>query len=99
MSQKLNMITNIQIKVDNLSNIDNWSERLNEIKQIKEEINKETTNINNILESLDKPTSITKEYNIDKIINDFNKVDLSKKIKYYQYINNHIKNIENELFN
>jgi hypothetical protein len=49
--------------------------------------------------SLDEPTNITKEYNINKIINDFSKVELSKKIKYYQYLNNYIKNIENELFN
>jgi hypothetical protein len=99
MSNKLNTVTIIQNKIDNLNNIDKWSNRLNEIVQIKDDINNETTNINNILESLDDPINITKEYNIDKIITDFNKVELSKKIKYYQYLNNHIKKIESELFN
>lgn len=99
MSNKLNTVTIIQNKIDNLNNIDKWSNRLNEIVQIKDDINNETTNINNILESLDEPINITKEYNIDKIITDFNKVELSKKIKYYQYLNNHIKKIESELFN
>lgn len=99
MSNKLNTVTIIQNKIDNLNNIDKWSNRLNEIVQIKDDINNETTNINNILESLDEPINITKEYNIDKIITDFNKVELSKKIKYYQYLNNHIKKIETELFN
>jgi hypothetical protein len=98
MSTKIS-IEQIQKKIDNLNNISKWSERLTEIKNIKEDINKETDNINNILELLDEPTSITKEYNLDKIINDFSKVDLSKKIKYYQYLNQHVKNIENELFN
>jgi hypothetical protein len=99
MSNKLNTVTIIQNKIDNLNNIDKWSDRLDEIVQIKDDINNETTNINNILESLDEPINITKEYNIDKIITDFNKVELSKKIKYYQYLNNHIKKIETELFN
>ena len=92
------MSAKIQNKIDNLNNINKWSERLNEIKIIKEDIIKETNTINNILESLDEPITITKEYNLDKIINDFNKVELSKKIKYYQYLNQFVKNIENELF-
>ena len=98
MSTKIS-VEHIQKKIDNLNNISKWSERLTEIKNIKEDITKETNNINNILESLDEPSSITKEYNLDKIINDFSKVDLSKKIKYYQYLNQYVKNIENELFN
>ena len=98
MSTKIS-VEQIQKKIDNLNNINKWSERLTEIKNIKEDINKETDNINTLLESLDEPINITKEYNLDKIINDFSKVDLSKKIKYYQYLNHYVKNIENELFN
>ena len=92
-------ITNLENKITDLNNIMEWTERLNKIVEIKKEINDESTNINNILETLDEPVDITKEYNIDKIVNDFSKVDISKKIKYYQYLNNHIKNIESELFN
>lgn len=99
MSQKLNTITNLESKINSLNDINEWSERINKISEIKKEINNETKNINNILETLDEPVVLTKEYNINKIVNDFSKVDLSKKIKYYQYLNNYIKNIENELFN
>lgn len=98
MSQKLNTIANLESKINNLNYINEWSERLDKIIEIKKEIKDETKNINNILETLDDPTSSTKEYNINKVITDFSKVDLSKKIKYYQYLNSHIKNLENELF-
>ena len=89
---------NLENKITSLNDITEWSDRLDKIVEIKKEINDESTNINNILETLDEPVTITKEYNIDKLVNDFSKVDISKKIKYYQYLNNHIKNIENELF-
>lgn len=89
---------NIEHKIENLNSISDWSDRLNKIIEIKKDIDTEKNNINNILESLDKPTNTTKEYNIDKIINEFNDVDLSKKIKYYQYLNKYIKNIEDNLF-
>lgn len=89
---------NIENKIENLNSISEWSERLDKIIEIKKDIDTEKNNINNILESLDKPINTTKEYNIDKIINEFNDVDLSKKIKYYQYLNKYIKNIEDNLF-
>lgn len=104
-----NSLETIQIKIDNLNNIIDWKKRLDTIKDIKEDINNETEYVNNILESLDNhipikvneegiAISTPKKYDINKIINNFDKVDLSKKIKYYQYLNNYIKNIENELF-
>ena len=77
MSNKSNTIMNIENKINNLNNINDWSERLNKISEIKKAINDESSNINNILESLDEPCNITKEYNINKIINEFNKVDIS----------------------
>lgn len=99
MSQKLNTLTKLENKINALNDINSWSERLNKIVEIKKEIDEETKNINNILESLDEPIVSTKEYDINKIINDFSKVDISKKIKYYQFLNNHIKKIKNDLFN
>lgn len=98
MCQRLNTIAKLENKINNLNQIDEWSERLDKIIEIKKEIKNESQNINNILDTLDDPVILTKEYNIDKIINDFNKVDLSKKIKYYQYLNGYIKNLENDLF-
>ena len=87
----------IENRITNLNKIDKWTERIEEIKNIKNDIGKENDNIDNILATLDNITVKNKEYNIDKIINDFSKSDLSKKIKYYQYLNNYIKKIESEL--
>jgi len=101
MSKILNKITIecIENKINEVCNIQNWEERIQEIKNIKKDIEKENSNIDNLLSSLDKPLNKSKEYNIDKILNTFNDVELSTKIKYYNYLSNHIKNIEDDLFN
>jgi hypothetical protein len=98
MSRQIN-IDGIENKINTLSQIEKWDEKLNMIKQIKADIKKENENIDNLVLSLDRPLTKTKEYSIDKILSDFDKVDLSKKIKYYQNLNSYIKGIEDELFN
>lgn len=98
MSRQIN-IDGIENKINTLGQIEKWDEKLNMIKQIKTDIKKENENIDNLVLSLDKPLTKTKEYSIDKILSDFDKVDLSKKIKYYQSLNTYIKGIEDELFN
>jgi hypothetical protein len=92
MSQK------IENKINNLNQIDNWTDRIEEIKNIKELIDDENNKINHILTTLNEITSFDKEYDIDKIIYNFDSYDLNKKIKYYQYINQYIKNVEENLF-
>lgn len=98
MSRQIN-IDGIENKINTLSQIEKWDDKLNMIKQIKTDIKKENENIDNLILSLDKPITKTKDYSIDKILGDFDKVDLSKKIKYYQNLNTYIKAIEDELFN
>lgn len=98
MSRQIN-IDGIENKINTLSQIEKWDDKLNMIKQIKTDIKKENENIDNLVLSLDKPITKTKDYSIDKILGDFDKVDLSKKIKYYQNLNTYIKAIEDELFN
>jgi len=96
----------IENKINELYKIEEWTHRVDEIKNIKSMIQNENENINNTLSSLDKNInestnggrSKTKEYNIDKIINEFNNVSLTKKIKYYQFLNTYINNMEKELF-
>jgi len=97
----LNKITieSIGNKINEVCKIQDWEDRIQEIRNIKKDIEKENNNIDNLLLSLDKPSNKVKEYNIDKILNNFNDVELSTKIKYYNYLSNHIKNIEDELFN
>jgi hypothetical protein len=98
MSYQIN-INEIEKKINNIGNIEKWDEKLNLIKDIKLDIKKENNNIDNLLSSLDNTLIKNKDCNIDKIIIDFDNVDLTKKIKYYKYLNTYIKNIENELFN
>lgn len=98
MSNKLT-IDILENKINNLCGITDLSEKFNEIEKIKIEINNEYNNINNIISNLDKPMNTTKSYDITKIINEFDNVDISKKIKYYHFINNYIQNMESELFN
>jgi hypothetical protein len=97
MSNKIT-IESIENKISELYKIESWKDRIDEIKNIKKDIEKENSNIDNLLSSLDKPLNKVKEYNIDKILSTFNDVELSTKIKYYNYLSNHIKNIESELF-
>lgn len=87
----------IENKINELYKIEEWTKRVDEIKNIKLMIQNENETTSTILASLDKNTK-TKEYNIDKIINEFNNVTLSKKIKYYQFLNTYINNMEKELF-
>ncbi len=95
MSDKIEHIEN---RINDLMNIDNWNEKIVEIKSIKNDIDIENNNINNFLSNLDAEIISNKEYDIDKIINNFSKYELSKKIRYYQYLNKYINNMENELF-
>jgi hypothetical protein len=87
---------NIESKIKELYEIQDWSQRIDQIKNIKSMIQTENDNYNTTLASLDKVS--VKKYNIDKIITEFNESPLDKKIKYYQYLNTYINSIEKELF-
>lgn len=87
----------IENKINDLYKIEEWTQRVDEIKNIKLLIQTENENISNILASLDKNIK-TKEYNINKIINEFSNSSLPKKIKYYQFLSKYISTIEKELF-
>jgi len=98
MTKKSNTIEYFENKILNLNNINNWEDKIIEIQQIKDDIIKENNNIDILLSSLDKETNNETEYDIDSIISNFDKFDISKKIKYYTYLNNFIKSKEKELF-
>jgi len=87
---------NIENKISELYKIEDWVKKIEEIKNIKSLIQTETDKSNNMLALLDKES--TKKYNIDKVINEFNDSSLDKKIKYYQFMNKYINNMEKELF-
>lgn len=88
----------IENKITELNNISDYQEKLEQIKNIKNDINKENIQIDYLLASLDNDIIIKKTYNITKIIDNFDTYDINKKIKYYQYLNQYIKKVENNLF-
>ena len=90
----------LENRINDLNKIENWTEKVEEIKNIKQDIDSEYNNLNNILILLNEPsTQSNKKYSLDKIINDFNNVSLTKKIKYYHILNNQIIELEQSLFN
>lgn len=93
-------IEKFETRINDLYKMENWTEKIEEIKNIKQDIDAEYNNLNNILITLnDQSIQSNKKYSLDKIINDFDNVSLSKKIKYYHMLNNQIIELENELFN
>ena len=97
----LNKVTEqLENRINDLNKIENWTEKIEEIKNIKQNIDSEYNNLNNILISLNEPSiQNNKKYSLDKIINEFNNVSLTKKIKYYHILNNQIAELEQSLFN
>jgi hypothetical protein len=94
----MNSIEIIQEEINKLDNIDNWNDKITNIKKIKEQIVTEEENINGLIEELNKP-KIKNNINIDKLINDFNGTnDIKLKIKNYQFMLGYINQLNEELF-
>ena len=91
-------INKIESRINKLNEIENIIDKTNEVKNIQELINEEYINIDLLLSTLDDGITINKELDIDKIIKNFNNYDITKKIKYYKYINNFLTKTENEIF-
>lgn len=88
-------------EIKNLDSINNWGDKLEKIKSIKTKINAEETNINNMINNLDdyKDVKISKKFDIDKIINEFEDLeDINLKIKNYQLLSKFIDSLSNDLF-
>jgi hypothetical protein len=99
-------INDIEKDCENLNNIENWSDRLIKIKEIKERINIETEKLNNFIESLNssdikkpKKSKEFKNLSLDELLDLYNKSEnIEEKIKLFNYIQYFIKEIELELF-
>jgi len=90
----------IESKIDSLNNLENWDKRINLVKEIKQDIKNEDSAINELLNNLDKVVAVSKKkIKLEDAITEFDKItDINKKIEYYQFLNNHIKQLESELF-
>jgi archaellum component FlaC len=97
------MITDqIEQAIENLNNIPNWTDKINTIKNIKDDIQKEEQNISKLIEQLENEIIIVKSkknLNIDELIENISKEkDIKNKIRNYHLLNDYINSLDNELF-
>ena len=96
-----NLYQEIESKIDNLDNIQDWPSKVECIKEIKLEISMEQSKLNELVGSIQ-----TGEYTSKKIKKDLNQLlelfdsseMLEDKIKYYQLINAKINELSKQLF-
>lgn len=91
----------IENDINQLDKIDNWSDKINKMKEIKEEIINEHQQLKDLLDIVNKDEIDSKKSNknLDVLLSKFNDAKtIENKIKYYQLICSSIKNIEDELF-
>jgi hypothetical protein len=96
----------IEKEVEQLETIENWNDRVNRMKEIKEQISFEQERlgelINMILKDDIKETNKKKKYDkldLENLVNNFKQTDnIDEKIKYYHLITNYVNNVEKQLF-
>jgi hypothetical protein len=99
----------IEIQVNNITSIEDWNEKINKVKEIKQEIKNEMENLTDIINMLNSDMNITTEMSdikkkkkysdINALIKKFNESEtIEEMIKYYQYIGTAINIMEKELF-
>ncbi len=91
----------LESDIKELDNISSWNQKVNKIKEIKEEIKKEEEKLDEYMKQLnnDELIKTTSKSSIDKLLKQFENSDnLEDKINIYNMINYKIKSIESELF-
>jgi hypothetical protein len=93
----------IDLEIENLKTITDWTEKLKKIKTISKNIQKEEKKLDKLLDSLennvDNTISQSKNLDISHLIDKFNNEnDLNNNIKLYKQICQYIDRIENEIF-
>ncbi len=85
---------------EQLDSCDNWLEKLELIKNIKELIEIEENKINDLSLTIDNIKKVSKKkINLDNLIEEFhNTNDIEKKIQIYQIMNSYYNKINLELF-
>ena len=98
-------MTDLEKDIELLSEIDNWTDKVERIKEIKESIQNERMQLENIMEMIMKdeiPETKKKKSKLtmDQLVDNFKTAEtLDDKLKLYYLISRQINNIEKELFN
>lgn len=98
----------IEKEVEQLESIENWSDRVNKMKEIKERISSEQKKLNDLINMVlkdevkadgDKKKKKSDKMDLETLVNHFKQSDnLDEKIKYYHLINSHVSEVEKQLF-
>lgn len=97
----------LENEVNELESIDNWNDKINKMKELKEKINEEQEKLNNLMSSIVKnelvqdenKSSDTQDIDLDTLVQTFkNSENLDEKIKLYHLISANIKDTEKQLF-
>jgi len=92
----------LESQVDDLESIENWTEKVNKMKIVKESIATEQEKLNNLANTIFNDDIVKpdkKKLNLDKLVNSFKQAKtLDNKIKYFNLIRYHISEVEKELF-
>ena len=91
-------------EVNQLESIENWSEKVNKMKEIKENIVIEQEKLNELINmvlknDVKKSDKKPKKIDLESIVNSFKTSEnLDEKIKYYHLISSHVNEVEKQLF-
>ena len=93
----------LEKEIDNLDNIKEWDQKIQKMKEIKEEINLQKNKISKLLESINngevKKTKKDKDLSFDELLKKIETCEnIDDKIKYFNQIQAFIKDSELELF-
>jgi hypothetical protein len=98
-------MVDLEKEIELINEIDNWNEKIERIKEVKEIIQDERLHLENILEMImkDEIPEVKKKKSkltMDELVSAFQSAEkLDDKLKIYYLINHQINTIENQLFN
>lgn len=111
MSKNLNIqvssetYSQLEAEVNNLESIENWTERVEKMKELREQIVKEQNQLAQMVSSILKndlsqvEIKKKKKQDLDNLVSNFkNASTIEEKIKLYHIINSHITDIEKQFF-
>jgi hypothetical protein len=100
-----NTYNQIEQEVNELDLIENWNERVDKMKDLREKIIEEQDKLGKLINMVIKNEPIQieikkkKKQNLDNLVSNFkNATSLEEKIKLYYIINSYINEIETKLF-
>ena len=96
----------LEAEVNELDSIENWTERVEKMKELREQIIQEQNQlaqlVSQVLKNESEPVEIKKKkkQDLDNLVSNFKNANtIEEKIKLYHIINSHITNIEKQIFN